>query len=130
MPPPSEPLAPPDRTFQDYLARGEMRLQQCNECRKFVFFPRTICPHCGSANLDWQPISGAGQVYSTTIVRQRPDRGGDYNLALIDLVEGVRMMSRVEGVTPHEVQIGMRVTGRIAAAGEARTIVFDGEPRT
>ena len=130
MPPSPEPSAPPDRTFQDYLARGEMRLQQCNECRKFVFFPRTICPHCGSANLDWQPISGAGRVYSTTIVRQRPDRGGDYNLALIDLEEGVRMMSRVEGLMPHEVRIGMPVTGRIAAADEARTIVFDVEPQT
>jgi uncharacterized OB-fold protein len=54
-------------------------------------------------------------VYSTTVVRRKADDGGDYNVCLVDLAEGVRMMSRVVSVAPQDVRIGMRVTARIAA---------------
>lgn len=120
----SELSTPPDAAFQGYLAQGQMRLQQCAACARFIFFPRTLCPHCGSADLAWQPISGAGRVYSSTTVRQRPDRGGDYNVALIDLDEGVRMMSRVEGVRPQDVTIGMPVAAEIGEVDGAQAIVF------
>lgn len=84
-------------------------LQQCDDCRKHVFYPRVLCPHCGSAALTWQPASGQGTVYSTTVVRRKVEQGGDYNVALVDLSEGPRMMSRVDGLSPHEVTIGMAV---------------------
>jgi len=119
-----EPSTPPDIAFQRYLADGQIRLQQCGACARFIFFPRTLCPYCGRAELVWQPISGAGRVYSSTTVRQRPDRGGDYNVALIDLDEGVRMMSRVEGLPPQDVAIGMPVAGAIGEVDGVRAIVF------
>ena len=64
--------------------------------------------------LDWVKASGSGTVYSTTVVRRKPEAGGDYNVALIDLAEGPRMMSRVVGVEPTAVKIGMKVRARIA----------------
>lgn len=99
----------PDAVFAAFLADGRFMLQQCDECKKHVFYPRVLCPHCGSPKLSWQPASSQGTVYSTTVVRRKPEQGGDYNVALVDLHEGPRMMSRVDGISPHEVTIGMAV---------------------
>lgn len=103
----------PDAVFAAFLADGRFMLQQCNDCKKHVFYPRVLCPHCGSPKLAWQPASGQGTVYSTTVVRRKPEQGGDYNVALVDLHEGPRMMSRVDGISPHEVAIGMAVRATI-----------------
>jgi uncharacterized OB-fold protein len=116
--------AAPEASFNAYLKAGEFRLQRCGGCGKQIFFPRTICPYCGSNELHWQPTSGRGVVYSTTTVRQRPERGGDYNIALIDLEEGARMLSRVEGKVPTEVKIGMRVEAVISEAGGSPLVTF------
>ncbi len=78
-------LSGADTFYFAHLAAGEFVIPRCNECARFHFYPRLVCPHCGSVDLTWQPASGTGTVYSTTVVR-RPD--GDYNLALIDLAEG------------------------------------------
>ena len=96
-------------------------LQQCCSCERFVFYPRVLCPFCGSEALSWQP-SGAkgGTVYSTTVVNRREKDGGPYNVVLVDLDEGVRMMSRVEGMAPEAVRIGQRVKPSIGT--------IDGEP--
>lgn len=118
----------PDRQYADALAAGQFRIQLCGDCRKHVFYPRNICPHCGGESLTWCAPAGTGTVYSTSVVRRKPDAGGDYNVALIDLDEGVRMMSRVEGMAPADVRIGMRVKARVApAAGDATPamVVFD-----
>ncbi len=63
-------------------------------------------------------------MYSTTTVRRKPEAGGDYDVSLIDLAEGVRMMSRVEGVPPAEVKIGMRVRAKIIDNKGAGLVVF------
>jgi Predicted nucleic-acid-binding protein containing a Zn-ribbon len=68
--------------------------------------------------------SGLGTVYSTTIVRRKAEDGGDYNVALIDLKEGVRMMSRVEGISPEAVAIGMSVQARIIDDQGGKLVVF------
>jgi len=78
-----------------------------------VFYPRVLCPHCGGEHLDWVAPSGRGTVYSTTIVRRKPADGGDYNVCLVDLAEGPRMLSRVVTVSPDQVKIGMTVAARI-----------------
>ena len=66
-------------------------------------------------------------VYSTTTVRRKPEAGGDYDVSLIDLDEGVRMMSRVEGVPPAEVKIGMRVRAKVVDNKGAGLVVFAAE---
>jgi len=76
----------PDAVYRANLAAGKLALQICAACGdKAVFPPRAVCPHCGSTDLRWQAASGGGTVYSTTIVRDRPENGGDRNIALIDL---------------------------------------------
>jgi uncharacterized protein len=114
----------PGVVFESYLKAGEIRLQTCVGCSQQVFFPRTICPHCGDGRLEWRPISGEATVYSTTIVRQKPERGGDYNVAIVEFSEGARMLSRIEGVPPAGVKIGMSVRAAIAEGDGAPYIVF------
>ena len=115
----------PDAVFAAALTEGRFILQQCDECKQHVFYPRVLCPHCGSPSLAWQPASGQGTVYSTTVVRRKPEQGGDYNVALVDLHEGPRMMSRVDGISPHEVVIGMAVRMKIIDdSKQGKLVVF------
>ncbi|OZI17153.1 Zn-ribbon domain-containing OB-fold protein [Bordetella genomosp. 7] len=114
----------PDRYFHDRLAQGRFLIQHCAACSRHVFYPRMLCPHCGGSQLDWVAPSGRGTIYSTTVIRRRPEQGGDYHVALVDLEEGVRMMSRVEGVAPAAVKIGMQVQAAITRGEDGNQIVF------
>ena len=119
----------PDREFQNHLGRGEFRLQQCQGCNEYIFYPRVLCPHCGGFDLQWQLVSGEGVVYSSTVVRRREEKGGPYNVAIIELAEGPRMMSRVEGVPADQVAIGSAVKARVATEelkkGKRHIVLFD-----
>jgi uncharacterized OB-fold protein len=84
-----------------------------------------LCPHCGHGELDWVDASGQGTVYATTVIRRRPEQGPPCNLCLVDLEEGVRLTSRVEGLAPEAVRIGMAVKARIAEEDGAPLVVFD-----
>ena len=103
----------PEKIYRDKLAQGRFEIQKCAACGSHVFYPRVLCPECGASQLDWVRPSGIGTVYSTTVVRRKPADGGDYNVALISLEEGVRMMSRVVGIPPDQVRIGQRVKSRV-----------------
>lgn len=114
----------PLSTWQEALEGGRLTLQQCGGCQRHVFYPRVLCPHCGSESLEWRAASGGGTVHSTTVVARRAQDGGPYNVALVDLDEGVRMMSRVEGIAPDEVAIGQRVTAFIGRIDERAAVLF------
>ncbi len=101
--------------YQAHLERGELAYQWSPEARKAVFYPRVICPFTGSDRLEWRVSGGLGTVYATTITH--PREGAPYNVSLIDVDEGFRLMSRVEGVAPEAVQIGMRVRFRVHRPG-------------
>jgi uncharacterized OB-fold protein len=107
----------PESIYQQYLAAGKLHIQRCENCKTYLFFPRYLCPDCGSSNLAWTRASGKGTVYSTTVMRRRAEAGGDFNVCLVELEEGPRLMSRVEGLPPQEVKIGMEVSARIAGGG-------------
>ena len=113
--------------YQAALNEGRFIIQRCDGCKRHVFYPRVVCPHCGSDSLAWVEPKGTGVVYSTTTVRRKPEVGGDYDVSLIDLDEGVRMMSRVEGIAPTEVKIGMRVRAKVIDNKGAGLVVFTPE---
>ena len=115
----------PDARYAAFLAEGRLCIQRCGDCGRHVFYPRVLCHHCGGGRLDWVEASGHGIVYATTVIRRRPEEGPPYNLCLVDLAEGVRLTSRVEGIAPEEVRIGMAVAARIARQDGAPLVVFD-----
>jgi hypothetical protein len=121
----SESAGPgPEQQFLDALARGQFQIQRCADCNKHVFYPRVLCPHCGSTNVSWTRPSGLGTVYSVSIVRRKPEDGGDYNVVLVDLAEGVRLLSRVDGVANEAIKIGMRVQAEVGFADGKRAVIF------
>lgn len=115
----------PDEEFHRRLAAGTFYLQKCSNCASHIFYPRAICPECGANELEWVTASGKGKVYSTSIIRQKPERGGDYNFAVIELAEGPRMVSRVENIPPLDVAIDMAVQARITEEDQGPYVVFD-----
>ena len=120
----STPAAGADKYYREQLEQGNFLIQRCLSCTRAIFYPRMICPHCGSDQLEWFQPSGEGVVYSTTTVRRKAEHGGDYNVALVDLAEGPRMMSRVEDLSPDAVAIGMPVRARIVDGEEGKMVVF------
>jgi uncharacterized OB-fold protein len=114
----------PDLVYREALVAGHFQIQHCKNCSRHVFYPRVLCNHCGAAALEWVAASGRATVYSTTVVRRKPDAGGDINIVLVDLEEGVRMMSRVDALAPEQVRIGMAVTARIVADAGQPMVVF------
>lgn len=116
----------PDVIFAQHLAAGEFRIQRCAACARHVFYPRLVCNHCGSVDLAWQAPSGCGTVYAVSVVNRSADKGGPYNVVLVDLAEGPRMMGRVDGIANDTVRIGMSVRARVGqGAGGEPCVVFD-----
>lgn len=115
----------PEAQFRAALTEGRFVVQQCGACSKYLFYPRVLCPYCGSTDLRVKEASGRGTVYSTTIVRQKPEAGGDYNIALIEIEEGPRMMSQVIGVPAAEVKIGMAIKAKISEIDGQPAVVFE-----
>jgi len=110
---------------QAALNEGRFLIQRCSSCARAVYFPRELCPHCGHAELAWVHPAGTGTVYAVTTVRRKLEAGGDCNVSLIDLDEGVRLMSRVEGVPSGDVRIGQRVRARVVQQNGQGLVVFD-----
>jgi len=117
--------AQPQAFYQAELDAGRWRIQRCGGCGRHVFFPRVGCPHCGDAALDWVAPSGLGTVYAVTTLRRKPAEGGDLNVSLVDLDEGVRMMSRIANQAPAAVRIGQRVQARVESKDSQGLVVFD-----
>lgn len=107
----THPDTGPDGIFQAYLAEGRFMIQRGVDSGRHVYFPRSVAPGTGEA-LEWVQASGLGTVYATTAISRRPPEPA-LNIALVDLDEGPRMMSRVEGIDARQVRIGMRVKASI-----------------
>jgi uncharacterized protein len=107
---PTSPLT----AYLEHLQKGELGYQFSHEADAAVFYPRVICPFTGSDRLEWRVSRGMGTVHATTVVF--PQQGAPYNVALIDIDEGFRMMSRVEDIPALDVRIGMRVKFRVHKA--------------
>jgi uncharacterized OB-fold protein len=97
----------PYAIYVEHLQAGRLAYQYSRVAGKAVFFPRVLCPYSGEDCLEWRISKGQGTVYSTSVVY--PRKGEPYNVALVDCDEGFRLMSRVEGLPPLEVAIGLRV---------------------
>ena len=101
------------RPFWEGTKRHELQIQRCLDCEKFYFYPRSICPHCLSDNTEWVNVSGRGKIYSFT-VSHRPaspafEPDVPYNIAIVELDEGVRMMSNIVECQNEDLRIDMPV---------------------
>jgi uncharacterized OB-fold protein len=113
---------------QNELNAGRFLIQRCTACARAVYFPREVCPHCGSTSLAWEAPKGLGTAHAVTTVKRKPDDGGDFNVSLVELDEGVRLMSRVEGLPAAEVHMGLRVQAYVQVDGGKGLVLFRATP--
>jgi uncharacterized OB-fold protein len=100
------------KTYWDGAKKHELLIRRCQDCGRHYFYPRDFCPSCLSSNVDWVKASGRGTLYSFTVCH-RPAQGFEddvpYNIVLVELEEGIRMMSTVVGCSEDDLKIGMAV---------------------
>jgi uncharacterized OB-fold protein len=132
MPPRSKagPAPTPEtQPYWDGCAAGELRIQRCVDCGRPYFYPRPICPSCGSANVEWFTASGRATLHSY-VISHRPAPGFEadtpYAIAVVQLAEGPRMMSSLVGVpaTPEALVLDMPLRVTFEQRGDISLPVF------
>ena len=102
-----------NKAFWDACAASELRVQRCITCGHLRYPISTVCPECLSEDAAWELLSGRGTVVSFCIFRHAYNEAWrdrlPYNVALIQLEEGPRMLSNVHGVSPDEIRVGLEV---------------------
>lgn len=95
------------------LKEHAVRIQQCEACGHWIFFPRAHCPACASARLAWREVSGEGTVYTYTVARvpTLPEFTDEMPqlLAVVELDEGPHLNTTLVGVREDDIRVGMRV---------------------
>ena len=110
--------------FWEGAKRGELLIHQCKDCGNKMFPPRWYCTNCMSENIDWIKVSGKGKVHTFSIAYEYPPTrvakflATPYVPVLIDLEEGVRMVSVIVGCKPEDVKIDMDVEVEFEDIGE------------
>jgi uncharacterized OB-fold protein len=106
-------ITPWSKAFWEGCKRHKLLIQRCDECLKFVMYPKLYCPYCLSPKLKWVNATGKGKIYSfSTVQSYAPTEfAGDvpYVVGIVELEEGVRMMSNIVEIPPEKVKCDMPV---------------------
>lgn len=116
----NKPLPVPDpvtQPFWDSLKSHAAQIQYSPTAKRWVYYPRNVCPYTGSRELEWRPISGKGTVYAFTINYIARNPGGGfaaevpYAIVLVELEEGARIMANLVDcpADPAKIKVGMPV---------------------
>jgi uncharacterized OB-fold protein len=107
---------------------GALRFQRCDDCGYVRFPVATICPECLSTSFTWARDSGEGTVWSYCVYHRAFDaafRGAvPYNVALVELDSGPRMISNVLQIERADLRVGLRVVGSATEVAPGRTLVY------
>ena len=94
---------PETKPFWDGMKEGELRVQYCLDCDRYYFYPRPVCRHCLSRNVEWRAVSGRGRLHTFT-VSYRASRNAPFPapfvIAVVELDEGPRIMTNLVEVEP------------------------------
>jgi uncharacterized OB-fold protein len=107
-------------------AEGELRIQHCPACGRLRHPPGPMCPACGADKQDWVVASGRGTVFSYVVHHHPkvPGKQPPFVVALVELVEGVRMLGELIDVEPAAVHIGMPVEVALTRIDDDLTLPF------
>ena len=120
----NDPMAsayPESTPFWEAASQDKLVLKHCNSCGKAHWYPRAICPLCGSTDLDWVEASGRGTLYAFSPARRATPQ---YTLAYVTLDEGPTLMTNIVGSEPEDLEVGMAVSVTFQAAEEGRMMPF------
>lgn len=103
---PAPEANPETRPFWEAAAQGRLLIGKCKACGKPHYYPRALCPFCGSDATEFVQAGGGGSVYSYSVMRRVPV---PYALAYVTLDEGVTMMTNIVDCDLDAIRIGQRV---------------------
>jgi uncharacterized OB-fold protein len=117
-------LPEPDHASRHYwqcAAEGRLVLQRCTDCGTFQFYPRSLCASC-AGETEWVDATGRGTLHTYTIIRQNRSRAFaplvPYAVGMVELEEGVRMMSNIIDCDVESLHVGMRLDVVIMKAAD------------
>ncbi len=117
---PTMPQGPgPEAQYRAHLKAGRFMIQRSPSTGAHVFYPRVAAPVSGATDLEWVEASGLGTIYSITVNRSK---ASSHNVAIVELDEGPRMMTNIEGV--ETAAIGARVKARIVEVDGEAAVMF------
>jgi uncharacterized OB-fold protein len=110
--------------FWDAAAGHRLVAQRCDGCGALRHPPRPMCPGCGSLAFQVVELSGRGTLYSYAVLHhpQNPKFGYPVLAALVDLDEGIRLVSNLTGVEPEDIEIGMRLEVTFVPTADDRSV--------
>jgi len=114
---------PETRAFWEAAADGRLMLPVCEDCGRAHWYPRALCPLCGSEKLRWTPASGRGTVHAFSPARRAEPQ---YVLAYVTLDEGPTLMTNLVGAPIDAWSIGQVVQVRFQPSTEGRMMPFFG----
>jgi uncharacterized OB-fold protein len=98
--------APETKAFWDAASAGRLVIKRCAACGESHYYPRSICPFCGSDRTEWKDASGRGTIYTYSVMRRAPV---PYAIAYVTLEEGVTMMTNIVDCDLNAIRIGQKV---------------------
>lgn len=117
-------LPQPDHASRHYwqsAAEDRLVLQRCPDCDKVQFYPRSLCAACGGGT-EWVEASGRGMLHTFTVIRQNHTAAFadlvPYAVGIVELEEGVRMMSNIVDCDVEDLRVGMPLEVVLLRAAE------------
>jgi uncharacterized OB-fold protein len=105
-----------------------LAFQRCHSCGYVRYPPASCCPECLSGEYSWERDSGLGALWSFCVYHRAYDPAFKdalpYNVALIELDSGPRIVSNVLGVAHGDLRVGMRLIGSPREIAPGRRLVY------
>lgn len=98
---------PENLPFWQAAEEGRLLGKRCSDCGEFHWYPRVVCPFCGSGRTEWAPLSGRGTVYACSTLRRADP---PYTVAYVQLEEGPTMLTNLVDLGDVQPAIGLPVT--------------------
>ena len=115
-----------NRPFWDGCRRGQLLLQRCSHCARLRYPASQVCPDCLGSEAQWQSMSGRGKVFSFVVFHRAYDPAWEgkvpYNVALVELDEGLIMLSNVVDVDNAKLAVDFPVTVAFEAVDDELSI--------
>lgn len=110
---------PENAPFWEAAGQHRLLIKTCKTCNRAHWYPRVICPLCGSDDTEWKDASGLGTIYSFSVI-ERADP--PYMIAYVELEEGPIAITNIVDCDFNTVRIGDKVKVQFQQTPEGRTV--------
>ena len=123
-----EMISPEAKPFWEGASEGRLMMQTCRACGRGHHFPRSLCPHCHSTDLEWGSTDGHGTIYSYSVVTESKE--SRYVIAYVEIAPGVRAMTNIVDCDPDTLAIGQSVEAVFRPSRSGQPILLFRPART